>query len=314
MIEVCLCTHNPRPEIFTRVLASILNQTVGGETFSFLIVDNASSPPLDESLLAQFTKQGIMARIFRERTPGLQHARLAALRNSNSDWVLWVDDDNELFPDFIQNGVDFIRHHPEVGCFGGKLILQTDKRYGKWLIPFLPYVGIKDVGNTLLIERADYWTEAEPPGAGAWVHRKVLDVYLRKSETEEAFFNLGRVGSRGLASCDDSMMMRGAFSSGLACAYVPLLRLYHHIDTKKRFNFNYLVRLMHAYGVSHVVLESVLNGTQPIPDYYSSKKQFLRLLLSAAKDGGSQSLAFGVGMMAYHFGARSEHFRQSTVK
>jgi Glycosyl transferase family 2 len=314
MLSVCVCTHNPRRAVLALVIESITKQSVPFDDISVTVVDNASSPPLDRSVLDPLLQRGVSSRLIQEPTPGLQHARIAALRNTNSEWVLWVDDDNELFPDFIKIGLDFIAKHPEVGCFGGKLLLPLTKRVAKWVTPFLPYLGIKDAGNILLIERIDHWTPVEPAGAGAWVHRKVLDAYLRQAETDEAFFELGRVGGRGLASCDDSMMMRGAIRCDLACAYVPSLRLYHHIDTEKRFNFRYLVRLMYAYGVSHVVLESVCSGPQAIPDYYSSKKQFLKLLWGIAKEGKKQSLAFGIGMAAYHLGSRTEHFRQYMVK
>jgi glycosyltransferase involved in cell wall biosynthesis len=309
MIYVCLCTHNPRLEILTKVLASIKNQSVVAESFHFLIVDNASNPPLDDSLLDQIIKCGISARIIREPSLGLQYARIAAVRNTCFDWILWVDDDNELSPDFIKNGLDFIRMHPEVGCFGGKLLLPKTINPSKGVIPFLPYLGIKDNGNTILIEKTNTWTLAEPPGAGAWVHRKVLDAYLKRAEENAAFFQLGRSGSQGLASCDDSIMMREAFNQNLACAYVPSLWLYHHLDNK-RFKFNYLIRLMFGYGESHTVLARLLNGPKKIPKEYLVIGRFLWLLLKAFKGGVNQSFAFGIGIVAYHLGVRSEYLRQ----
>lgn len=258
MISICVCTHNPRRAVLALAIESIAKQTVHFDDITVIVVDNASSPPIDRSVLDPLLQRGVSARLIQEPTPGLQHARIAALHNTNSDWVLWVDDDNELCPDFMEIGLDFITKHPEVGCFGGKLLLPSTEKVAKWAIPFLPYLGIKDAGNILLIEKVDHWTDAEPPGAGAWVHRKVLDVYLQRAETDDAFFELGRVGSNGLASCDDGVMMRGAIRCDLACAYVPSLRIFHHIDTEKRVNFKYLVRLMYAYGVSHVVLETLL--------------------------------------------------------
>lgn len=313
MIDVCLCTHNPRPEILTKVLASILNQTVGGDKFRFLIVDNASSPPLDESLLAQFTTQGVVVRMVQESVPGIARARLRAIQETEGEWLLFVDDDNELMVDYIAEGVKFTSTHEDVGCFGGKLLLSPNLSPIAWLRPFLPYLAIKDIGEEIISGKSLSWGNWEPPTAGAFIKRSVLDQYRQRAESDENIFKLGRTGKKNLSSCEDSLIMRGAFSLGLSNAYNPKMVLYHHLDAK-RFNFKYLIRLMYAYGVSHVVLESVLNGHQPIPDYYSSKKQFLRLLLSTAKSGGNQSLAFGVGMMAYHLGARIEHFRQYMVK
>ena len=61
-------------------------------------------------------------------------------------------------------------------------------------------------------------------------------------------------------------------------------------------------------------LNLCLNGSQALPGYYSTRRKFLRLLLNVLIGGARQSLAFGVGMVAYHLGARSEHLRQCAVK
>lgn len=309
MIDVCICTHNPRLEILKKVLVSIQNQSIGAAAFRVLLVDNASSPPLEASLLRPLKQSGIAARIVSEPTLGTQHARIAAASNTDAEWILWVDDDNVLNEDYIENALSFITQHPEVGCFGGKLLLPENGPVKEWVKPFLPFLAIKDAGDAIIVAKAEYWTQAEPPGAGAFVHRRVLKRYLLHSENEMAF-QLGRVSDHRLVAGEDSLMMRGAADEGLACAYVPTLSLYHYIDTDKRLRFGYLIKLMKAYGVGHVILESLLKGWQPMPDYYASRIRFRALLFQEFMKGASQSIAFGIGMAAYHVGARSQHFRQ----
>lgn len=309
MIDVCLCTHNPRPEVLKRVLTSIQNQTVGANVYRFLIIDNASNPPIDESLLGSFINVGIEARIVREPTPGIARARLRAILETDGEWLLFVDDDNELRPDYIAHGLEFASRHIDLGCFGGKLLLAPDLCPNTWVKPFLPYLAIKDAGQNPIFGKSDSWGLWEPPTAGAFIKRPVLELYCQRAASDENLFKLGRAGKNNLSSCEDSLIMRGAFTIGLSNAYNPEMILYHHLNVK-RFNPRYLIRLMYAYGVSHVVLESLLKGPQPIPNYYHSDTQFLRLLLGAAKGGAQQSLAFGIGMAAYHLGARAEHLRQ----
>lgn len=308
MIDVCLCTHNPRPDILTKILASIQNQTVGGDTFRFLIIDNASSPPLNESLLAQFKQSGIEARMVREPMPGIARARLRAILETDGEWLLFVDDDNELMPDYIAEGIKFASMYADVGCFGGKLLLSPSLYPAKWIKPFLPYLAIKEIGDEPIFGKSAAWGPWEPPTAGAFIKRPILNQYKQRAENDGNLFKLGRTGKKNLSSCEDSLIMRGAFTLDFSNAYNPKMVLYHHLDSK-RFNFKYLIRLMYAYGVSHVVLESLLNGPQSIPAYYSSRKDFFRLLLGALKGGAKQSFAFGVGMVAYHLGARTEHLR-----
>lgn len=313
MIDVCICTHNPRPDTLAKVLASILNQTVGRDEYRFLIVDNASSPPLNESLLTQFMAQGIKARMVHEPLPGIARARLRAIQETQAEWLLFVDDDNELRNDYIVEGMKFATMHKDLGCFGGKLLLSKNLLPAAWVKPFLPYLAIKDIGDEIILGKSTSWGNWEPPTAGAFIKRSVLDLYRQRAESDENIFKLGRTGKRNLSSCEDSLIMRGAFSLDLSNAYNPKMVLYHHLDAK-RFNFKYLIRLMYAYGVSHVILESMLNGAQSIPSYYASKKQFSSLLWREAKGSSKLSLAFGIGIAAYHLGARSEHRNQCMVK
>jgi hypothetical protein len=67
---------------------------------------------------------------------------------------------------------------------------------------------------------------------------------------------------------------------------------------------------MRAYGKSHVVLETVLSGPQPIPEYYKSWRVFVKLLLSILLVESKKSVRFAIAMVAYHLGVRQEHFAQ----
>jgi glycosyltransferase involved in cell wall biosynthesis len=305
VLDVCLCTHNPRPEILAKVLASIKNQTLGGDVFRFLLVDNVSSPPLDESLLAGFAQKGISARMVREPMLGIARARLRAILETDGDLLLFVDDDNELTSHYVAEGMRFALVHQDVGCFGGKLLLPPDAHPAGWVQPFLPYLAIKDIGEVPVFGKSASWGNWEPPTAGAFIRRSVLALYTQRADTDEAVFKLGRAGGRNLSSCEDALIMSGAFSLGLSNAYNPELILYHHVDAR-RFNFNYLIRLMYAYGVSNVVLQCLL---QPVSGCNSSDEsclRSLRIVIAAA----IQSLPFGIGMAAYYLGARSERRRQ----
>lgn len=308
-IDICICTHNPRLGLFHNVISSIAQQKVNTELFSVLLVDNGSKPALEKKLCDPIAEKGIACRIVQEPELGLSRARIRAIRETDGDWILFVDDDNELNRDFIERGLAFIRDHPDVGCFGGRLLLPNNVHPSKWVHPFLPWLGIKDAGDAIIFGTGEQWGPWEPAGAGAWVHRKVLKEYVRHSQKDGRLFRLGRIGRGNLASCDDSIMMRGAHNIGLKSAYVPDLVLLHHLD-QKRFRFRYLVRLMHAYGVSHVVLETALRGPQSIPECYRRNSLFLKTIFWALKVERRKPFQYAIGMVAYHLGARGEHFSQ----
>lgn len=309
VLDVCLCTHNPRPEILAKALASILKQTADGDLFRVLLVDNASEPPLDGALLTNFAQKGVAARMVREPRLGIAHARLCAILETNGEMLLFVDDDNELAPNYIAEGMSFAASHPDVGCFGGKLLLPTGPCPAAWIHPFLPYLAIKDIGDAPLVGKSATWESWEPPTAGAFIQRSVLDLYKQRAARDANIFKLGRSGSKNLSSCEDALIMSGSFSLGLANAYNPALVLHHHIDLK-RFTFNYLIRLMYAYGVSNSILEELLHTPKQNDSPGGSAVRVIRRTVAAAR----QSLPFGIGIAAYYLGARSERRRQNKPK
>ena len=311
-LDVCLCAHNPRVEVLGLVLRSLAAQGAGPSTFRVLLVDNASRPALPEKVLAPLRDAGREASITREERPGLTIARLHAIQRTSSPWVLFVDDDSELTAGFVEEGMAFIERHPEVGCFGGKLLRPRDLQVPRWAEAFLPYLAIKDEGDEVITGVGREWGPWEPPGAGIWVHREVLEIYRTRVETDARGLDLGRKGRQGLASCEDALMSRSAAQAGMLVAYNPRMALYHHIDPS-RLRLRYLLRLMRSYGRSHVLLDSILNaevGTSLIvPEYYRQAKVFGTVLRHAFRDGRKKSLRFGLGMVLYHWDARAEYLR-----
>ncbi len=309
-LDVCICTHDPRREILALTLGSLARQTARG--FQVLLVDNASTPAIANDVLAPVRDAGFCATVKREERPGLVNARLHAIRETRGEWLLFLDDDNELADDFIAEGLRFTSSRPDVGCFGGKLLLPEGLRLPRWAIPFLPYLAIKDAGDEVITGTGERWGPWEPPGAGVFVRRDVAETYRARVEHRPRALQLGRSGRGGLASCEDSLMVRQALRLGLLTAYNPRLSLRHHIDVS-RIRVRYLVRLMQAYGTSHVLLESLLSeeGKPPeTPIRYQSPRRFARMLLSEANSARKKSIPFAFGMVAYHLSARRAHLRQ----
>ena len=67
MIDVCVCTHNPRAEIFQVILQAIANQTIGREAYQVWVIDNASNPPISSADLAVLTTAGIKHQTIDDR-------------------------------------------------------------------------------------------------------------------------------------------------------------------------------------------------------------------------------------------------------
>jgi glycosyltransferase involved in cell wall biosynthesis len=306
-IDICICTRNPRFDVLEKAIKSIYNQQ-GTEwhTLSILVVDNASNPPITESIFGNVNVSTIATRLIREPLPGTARARVAAAKLTSSEWILFVDDDNELSPDYVSTGISIINNHPTLGCFSGKLLLPHTIYSPVWTKPFLLFLGIKDCGEERIERLSEEWGLWEPPTAGAFVHRDVLQEYLRRSSESEDFFLLGERPGK-LLRCEDSIIMRSAYLTGRSNAYEPSLVLWHHLNPD-RFRFFYIMRLMYGFGISNVIVDIICKGLQPIPGYYKSKSRFLRLILSIMRVECKKSVPLAIGWVAYHLGARREHF------
>lgn len=264
-LDICICTHNPRRDVFGRVLAALGKQTLSKAEFHVWVIDNASQPPITRTDLALLRVRDVRFTLLQEARPGQIFARATAIKASGAEWMVFVDDDTVLAPDYLEQVVEIAARNPQFGCFGGKLLLPAGIQAPEWAKPMLPYVAIKDCGDEPISKCANEWGPWEPPGGGAAVRRPLLKLYVQRLEQNAEIARLGRKGSRGLFSCDDSLLMRGAYTLGLSCSYQPQLRLEHHL-ARRRFKFSYLAQLLFSLGRSHVVLERALGGTvRPSP-------------------------------------------------
>jgi glycosyltransferase involved in cell wall biosynthesis len=259
-LDVCICTHNPPKQVFSLVLNALADQTLSKDAYQVWVIDNASSPAISIGDLAPLAAAGIGYHLIVEPRLGIMYARRRAIESTTGDLLLYVDDDNELAADYLERVMEIARERPEIGCFGGKLLLPDYLTPPQWLKPLLPYLAIKDLGDLEISQHLKKyaWAQGEPPTAGMTARRAVLERYLAKLANLPPELKLGRSGKQGLLSSEDSLLASGAYELNLACSYQPSLKLNHHINPR-RFEFLYQVKLLFSYGRSNVLLQRAMN-------------------------------------------------------
>lgn len=259
-IDICICTHNPRREILTIVLNAIANQTVSKDSYEVWIIDNGSSPSISEQDLVPLVLADLKYHLIHESNLGIMYARRRAIEETNNELIVFVDDDNELQSDYLANALEIIKTNPTIGCFGGKLLMAPELVYPYWIEPILPYLAIKDLGDTEITKCVEVyeWGVWEPPTAGMVVRREIANLYLKRLDQLPDNLLLGRKGDQGLLSSEDSLLARGTYELGLSCSYQPKLQLTHHLNSQ-RFRLTYMIKLGYSYGRSNVILDRALN-------------------------------------------------------
>ncbi len=96
-ISVIIPTCN-RPELLPRAVKSVLNQTFND--FEVIVVDDGDKISAEKAM-AQFSDQRIKY-IKHEKRKGGGAARNTGLRNSQGDYIAFLDDDDEYLPDKLE--------------------------------------------------------------------------------------------------------------------------------------------------------------------------------------------------------------------
>lgn len=287
-IDVCICTHNPRSKVLNVVLQAIAKQTLSKDAFQVWVIDNASNPGITDRDLSILAAAGVKHHLIVEPKLGIMYARRRAIEATKGDILVFVDDDNELQDSYLEIVAEIAENRPDIGCFGGKLLLDPNLDYPEWIEPILPYLAIKDLGDAEITKCVDTWGIWEPPTAGMAVRRKAIDLYLKRLDELPQDLLLGRQGRKGLLSSEDSLIARGAYLLGLSCSYQPRLQLTHHLNPD-RFKFLYMLKLGYSYGRSNVLLDRALN----IPVLPMSREELYTFIKSRMKCRWQEARSIG---------------------
>jgi glycosyltransferase involved in cell wall biosynthesis len=257
-ISIIICTRNPRRDFLARVFDALRKQTLGMEHWELLLIDNASDRVLaDEWDLSWHPR----ARHIREDTPGLTPARLRGIRESCGDLLVFVDDDNVLFEDFLCQALAAMRRHPFLGVLGaGVLEPEFEVTPPAELIPKLAMYAIRSVPKSVWSSNPSDFS-CMPMGAGLCVTRAVAEKYLELI----AKLNVNELVDRReqhLFSGGDDLFSWAAAWAGHGFGIFPEMRV-RHLMLAKRLNQTYFRRLTKDHRFSHGVLLYLLTGARP---------------------------------------------------
>jgi len=248
-LSVIICTHNPDATNLGRTLAALRAQDLPLDQWELLVIDNASTDPLTPRLNLDWHPA---ARVSRENTLGLSHARLHGLNLSQADLIVCVDDDNLLAADYLSCALSIAETRPDLGAWGGSVEGEFTTPPEPWIKPYLYGLAIRSVRresshNTLAID------DSTPIGAGMIVRRRVYESYRTLCAESSLRLSLDRVGS-SFSSGGDTDLALTAIDIGLSVGVFPGLRLTHLIPAR-RLEAAYVARLLEGIETSsHLVL------------------------------------------------------------
>ncbi len=135
VITVVIPTHN-RPDGLAAAVDSIFNQTLlPGE---LIVVDDGSNPPVTQDVFLA-CPNGLTAKLTRNESPkGAPNARNRGILEANGDWIAFLDDDDEFFPEKIEwvsdtinksdKSIDLIYHPAKINMLNERISYYSKPR------------------------------------------------------------------------------------------------------------------------------------------------------------------------------------------
>ena len=127
MVTIGLCVKNSE-ETVREAITCIVNQEFPDDNMEVIVVDGCSQDQTLSIIKEGLSKRAIKLRIFSEST-GLGFARQVVVDNALGKYIVWVDGDILLSPQYIEEQVVFMEQNPRVAIAIGSYGLISNNNW-----------------------------------------------------------------------------------------------------------------------------------------------------------------------------------------
>lgn len=228
-VDLSISIVNTSNWAFLKPCIESIYENVKGITFEILVVDNASTDGSAEKIRDSFP--GVVLSVNTTRFGFAQNNNIN-LRKASGRFLMLLNDDTLMFPSTLENAVQFMDGHPDIGMVGCEMVYPNGKyqvasaRKNRTLFSeFLIETGINRRWNYIqpVPARGEEYVDIEMCSeAGMIVRREVVE---QIGLLDEQFFMYGE----GADWC------RRIRQAGWKIAFLPGTRIIHYGDqTNKR--------------------------------------------------------------------------------
>lgn len=163
LVSVIIPTYK-RPETLSRAVDSVLNQTY--QNVEVIVVDDnypeSAERGMTEGVMQKYDKNHRVIYIKHPQNKNGSAARNTGLRNSHGDFIMFLDDDDEFFPEKISRQLQVMKEKDETWgvsytafekVFTNKTTHSTNHREGDLLVDALMRNLFLAAGSNLMIRR-----------------------------------------------------------------------------------------------------------------------------------------------------------------
>ncbi len=249
-ISVAVCTYN-RAASLARTLDSMVQLRIPQKMeWELLLIDNNSSDNTQK--VAESFRGSLPLCYVLEPHQGLSHARNRALKETDSDLILFTDDDVEVDSSWLLAFAKAWIENPKAGYLGGKIVPRWFNACPSWLhdekLALLDGLLVNyDLGS---MTRCYTDKDPTPYGASFAISRELIN-HIAPFRTDMGV--TGSIPGRG----EEAEYLKRAQQAGFTGVYVGQAICFH-IAEDKRLSLRY----MYDYGIQKGIAETLINSQQ----------------------------------------------------
>lgn len=238
-VSIIVCCYNSASNL-PLTIEHLAKQLVPKEiNWEVIIVDNASTDDTAKIAYAEWGKFNLLNvdfKVITQPKPGLAFARELGISSANYNYIVFCDDDNWLFPEYVVRSFNIMEEDQKIGVLGGRGIVVAEEpvNFPDSIIKKITVHGSQTWAKT------DHWVY----GAGS-VYRKSILTKLSKLGWKQ--ITTGRNGSK-LTSGEDVETCFMVYLLGYKIIADDSLVFKHFVSIKKQTN-DFRVKM--AFGLSY---------------------------------------------------------------
>jgi glycosyltransferase involved in cell wall biosynthesis len=247
-VSVIICCYNSATRI-QETLRHLSLQKTGSLDWEIILVDNASTDNTAQVAMSYWSDLKLQPKlsIVNEHRSGLSHARATGINYSSYNVIVFCDDDNWLYPDYLKSAFNIMESNPKIGLLGGEGMPISSDKLPQWFdfykTSFACYPQSDSDGE---LEKRD----ASLYGAGLVLQKRA---WLRLVAAGHSSILSDRKG-KTLASGGDTELCFAIRLLGYSLWYSHKLKFYHFM-TKERLTIEYLKKLNKSLAYCSIRLQ-----------------------------------------------------------
>ena len=124
-VTVGVCVRNCENTI-GEAIESIINQDYPHDFMEIIFVDDGSNDDTLSIIMNHVSKIDLNVKVFHHKWRGIGYSRNVVVKNANGKYIVWIDGDMTIPPNYVRKLVEFMENHPKVGIAKGKQSLQIE--------------------------------------------------------------------------------------------------------------------------------------------------------------------------------------------